>query len=130
MTPKPPEKPRGPSRVRVTSLVTRVFGAVPAERGWVPALNCYQSPGRIYVCVDLAGVERASIEVVVQPGRLIVRGERATPEPASGPPGSIRCMEIDSGPFERTLVLPNDVSLDRVSSTYRDGLLWIELPTH
>ncbi|MFI4859610.1 MAG: Hsp20/alpha crystallin family protein [Phycisphaerales bacterium JB063] len=112
----------------MTRVVTQVFGAVPAEQGWSPALNCYESAGALFVCVDLAGVERESIEVSVQPGRLMIRGQRATPQPERGTPQRIHCMEIDAGPFERALALPTAVDLDRVTSRYHDGLLWIELP--
>ncbi|XAM00294.1 Hsp20/alpha crystallin family protein [Phycisphaeraceae bacterium D3-23] len=112
----------------MTRVVTQVFGAVPAEQGWSPALNCYESAGRLLVCVDLAGVHRDTIAVSVQPGRLTIRGHRATPQPEQGPPERIHCMEIDAGPFERTLALPIEVDLDRVTSRYDDGLLWIELP--
>lgn len=134
MSPKPPDKPPGrppggvTARVSVSRSVTRVFGAVPAEAGWSPALNCYESPGRLHVCIDLAGVDRASISVHVEPGRLRVCGIRHTPEPPADTPQRIHCMEIDAGPFARTLALPASVVLDQVVSTYRDGLLWIELP--
>jgi HSP20 family protein len=114
--------------VRVSHTVTRVFGAVHAESGWTPALNCYESAGMLHVCVELAGVDRETIHVSVEPGRLTIRGYRATPEPPTDTAKRIHCMEIDAGPFERTLALPQGVDLDAVSSRYRDGLLWIELP--
>ena len=127
---RPPNRPPGPGAgtIRVTHVVAQVFGAVPAEQGWSPSLNCYESSGVLHVCVDLAGVDRASIHVAVQPGRLKLTGHRATPEPDEGTPDRIHCMEIDVGPFERSLALPMTVVLDRVTSRYRDGLLWIELP--
>lgn len=135
MPPIPPDKPPGgrppgsnAPRVRVSRTVTRVFGAVSAECGWTPSLNCYESPGMLYVCVELAGVDRDTIQVRVEPGRLTIHGHRATPEPPTDATHRIHCMEIDAGPFERTLALPPTVKLDRVSSKYRDGLLWIELP--
>ena len=127
---RPPNRPPGPGSggIQVTHVVAQVFGAVPAEQGWSPSLNCYESPGVLHVCVDLAGVDRTSIHVSVQPGRLTLTGHRATPEPDSGTPDRIHCMEIDAGPFQRSLALPMTVALDRVTSRYRDGLLWIELP--
>lgn len=118
---------------------------------WAPALNAYRLADRIEVCVDLAGVERDSIDVHVSAGRMTIRGHRQSPQPAVPPahtrshiPGRphirgrkpatraaelrILTMEIDHGPFCRTLAIPANVDLHRVESEYRDGLLWIRLP--
>ena len=119
----PPE-----SRVTVSHTLTTVFGAVSADPAWVPAVNCYQSAAAIHVCVELAGIDRQAIDVVVEPGRLIIRGQRLVPEPEDQPPERVLSMEIDHGGFERQITLPDDVDLQAVASTYRDGLLWIDLP--
>jgi HSP20 family molecular chaperone IbpA len=37
-------------------------------------------------------------------------------------------MEIDYGPFERTINLPNHIDVDGVHAEQEDGLLWISLP--
>ena len=40
----------------------------------------------------------------------------------------IHLMEIDHGAFCREVELPEDVDRERISATYRNGMLWIELP--
>jgi HSP20 family molecular chaperone IbpA len=40
----------------------------------------------------------------------------------------IHLMEIDHGSFCREVELPEDVDRERISATYRNGMLWIELP--
>jgi HSP20 family protein len=37
-------------------------------------------------------------------------------------------LEIDSGPFRRTIPLGADVVADQARATYRDGILRVELP--
>jgi HSP20 family molecular chaperone IbpA len=37
-------------------------------------------------------------------------------------------MEIDHGPFARNVELPSDVHHEQISASYRNGLLWIEIP--
>jgi HSP20 family molecular chaperone IbpA len=37
-------------------------------------------------------------------------------------------MEIDYGPFEREIVLPGDVDVNKARAEQKNGLLWISLP--
>ncbi|MBI1337107.1 MAG: Hsp20 family protein [Phycisphaera sp.] len=101
----------------------------PAE-AWTPSINVYTLPTRIEICVDLAGVDRTKLEVHVKPGQLMVRGVRQPPEPSHQPDQPMRIvnMEINHGPFCRTIPLPDRVDLTRVASEYVHGLLWVRLP--
>jgi HSP20 family protein len=98
--------------------------------GWTPAVNVFGCQGQIVVCVELAGVEKRSIEVNVQPHRLTVRGYREAPEPADcdGPLMQVLALEIDQGFFEREITLPVEVDPKGVRAEHRNGLLWIHLP--
>ena len=60
-----------------------------------------------------------------------MRGEREVPEPSGeeGPALQTIAMEIDYGPFQRDVRLPNDVDVDHVHAEQRNGLLWIFLPS-
>lgn len=93
-------------------------------------MNAYRCEGCIRVCFELAGVVRANIDLRIEPRRLVLKGTRRTPEPASaeGRPEQILSMEIDNGPFARELRLPAEVIPEQVTAEQRDGLLWIKLP--
>jgi HSP20 family molecular chaperone IbpA len=97
--------------------------------GWRPAVNAYRCEGKYVVFVDLAGVLQDSINLSVEPDRLLIRGRRLTPEPDG--PDSNRChllaLEIDQGSFERALDLPETVNPDDVTTEYRDGLFRISI---
>jgi HSP20 family protein len=94
-------------------------------------MNVFGCRGQIVVCVELAGVEKGSMEIDVQPHRLRVRGYRAAPEPedCDGPLMQVLALEIDQGLFEREISLPVEVDPKRVKAEHRNGLLWIHLPT-
>lgn len=113
-------------------LLSQTFSRYAGQGLWSPAVNVYQLADRWEVCMDVAGVDRADLEVQVQPGRLLIRGQRTVPEPSgvADEKGKLRilAMEIDSGAFSRTVRLPGSVKLDAVQSHYRDGLLWVILP--
>ncbi len=117
-------------------LLHRHYPPLRTTNTWAPAINAYRLPDRLEVCVELAGVERGSIEVSVDAGRLTIRGVRQTPRPpgegvgeAGGPAHiHILAMEIDDGAFERTVSLPREVDVRRVSAEQINGLLWVRLP--
>lgn len=112
-------------------MMSHSFGHFSPTEAWAPGINIYQLKGRLEVCVDLAGVDKRSVDVQVSMGRLLIRGMRAAPEPPRNDDEQamrILNMEIDYGPFRREINLPPNVVLDRVESRYVDGLLWITLP--
>lgn len=114
----------------VSKLWQWQFGDFVAGDSWAPAVNVYRLARRLEICVDLAGIDKRAIEVRVEPGKLVLRGFRAAPEPPDAKEESMRilCMEIDHGPFARTIALPDQVDLSRVESHYDHGWLWIRLP--
>ena len=116
------------------------FNFCPSET-WTPNVNLYENDTAYIVCVDLAGVDKDTINVFVLEQKLMLRGTRLVPmmpeeERVAPPPGGMRqgpklrvhLMEIDNGPFCREVELPADVVHEQIIATHRNGLLWIEIP--
>jgi HSP20 family protein len=104
----------------------------PSE-SWTPSVNLYENSTSYLVCVDLAGVEKEKIDVEVADHRLRLRGARAVPmySPGEGEQQEkirVHLMEIDHGGFTREVEIPVDADPHKISATYRNGLLWIEIP--
>lgn len=99
-------------------------------KAWLPAINAYWEHDRITICVELAGVEKKSINLSVNPREVRLSGRRAVPEPKSGdqPVEEILALEIDHGPFERVITLPVEVDPRRAEAEAQSGLVWIYLP--
>jgi HSP20 family protein len=97
---------------------------------WQPAINAYRCEESIRVCVDLAGVARADIDLTIESQRLILRGTREVLEPVDAEECVLQtiAMEIDYGPFLRVLSLPEDIDVDQTKAEQRNGFLWITLP--
>jgi HSP20 family protein len=122
---------------------------------WTPNVNLYETAGSYFVCVDLAGVDKEKIDIEVADQRLTMRGNRTVPSPeflleaaaaaANGgtagrdtssatetePPAKrakLHLMEIDHGQFSREVELPADANRESIAATYRNGMLWIEIP--
>jgi len=108
------------------------FNFCPAET-WTPAVNLYENDIGYIVCVDLSGVDKEKIELVVLEGQLKLRGQRAVPVTPDGGEARakglrVHLMEIDYGPFCREVGLPADVDQEKIRATYLNGMLWVELP--
>jgi HSP20 family protein len=97
---------------------------------WRPSVNVFRCLNCIRVCVDLAGVDQALIEIDALPRRLLIRGRRSPPEPTGKEHKAVRvlALEIDCGPFEREIPFDTEVEPQHVKSEQRNGLLWILLP--
>jgi HSP20 family protein len=110
------------------------FSFCPSET-WTPAVNLYENDTVYLVCVDLSGVDKDKIDLTVAEGQLKLRGERKVPVQPVGTEGEARAMrikvhlmEIDHGPFCREVELPDDAQSEHIAASYRDGMLWIEVP--
>jgi HSP20 family protein len=108
------------------------YGFLPSEV-FTPNVNLYETEGNYQVCVDLAGVDKEKIDIVVVDQRLTIRGNRAVPPcPEQHDDEQVRMrvhlMEIDHGAFAREVELPHDVIKEQITAKYTDGFLWIELP--
>lgn len=112
------------------------YSFYPSET-WTPSVNLYETSAGYLVCVDLAGVDKEKIDVEVQENRLRLHGNRIVPMPEEpedenpeieGRRVRVHLMEIDHGSFSREVELPEHVDKDRISATYRNGMLWIEIP--
>jgi HSP20 family molecular chaperone IbpA len=114
----------------VTYELTRSHFSQFAPHAWEPDINAYSCEHCIRICVDLAGVDKSEIDLLIEPQRVIIRGARELPEPTHEEGRAIRflAMEIDYGPFEREILLPTEVDINKAHAEQRNGLLWISLP--
>jgi HSP20 family protein len=93
--------------------------------GWTPALDLYQNNDNIVAVVELPGMRKEDIEISLQDGMLTISGERK--EEGGQDNGATR-TERFTGKFRRSITLPTRVDVNKVSATYKDGLLTVTLP--
>lgn len=111
------------------------FGFVPNDV-WQPPVNLYETDEAYLVCVDLAGVDKDSVDLHLVENRLALRGRREVPpcpenlrlENEVPCRAKIHLMEIDHGNFARDVELPSDIQQADIHASYRNGMLWIEVP--
>lgn len=97
------------------------------RRGFRPQLDCFRTedPPTFTVIVDLAGVEPERVNVSTAEGSLVISGERGRDDCGGR---SYQQMEIEYGPFQRIVQLPDDADPANAEATYEKGLLQIVIP--
>ena len=93
--------------------------------GWAPPLDLHESNDHIVAVVELPGMRKEDIEISLQDGMLTISGERK--EETSQENGATR-TERYTGKFRRSISLPSRVDGNKVSATYKDGILTVTLP--
>jgi HSP20 family protein len=93
-----------------------------------PAVEAYvDKEAKKYVCrVTLPGVEPKDLQIHAQGNVLTIRGERKLTQNTK----EIELMEgeIFYGVFERTLVLPEGVNVEKLTAEYVNGVVEITAP--
>ena len=113
-----------------TQFVTRasaVSGRESAANGhWVPNTDVYASDSGLVIKVELAGMRSENLEITVEGNRLRISGDR--PDTCRAHKASFLVMEINYGPFESVLELPNGYDLSQARASYLNGFLRIDVP--
>lgn len=116
---------------RLHSEVQRAFDISPSirglGRGTYPALNVGSTPEALQVYAFAPGLDPATVDVSLDRGVLSISGERKTSLPAANEKAQVHINERFRGKFQRVVSLPDDVDPSRVSASYRDGILHIEI---
>jgi HSP20 family protein len=99
---------------------------VAVARAFVPRADIHETAAGVVVTLDLAGVQRDAIEIVIEGEFMRVSGVRHEPE--MGACLRWHQMEIAYGPFERVFSLPPETDVDAIGATMQDGFLRISVP--
>ena len=92
--------------------------------GRTPALDLYQNNDNVIAVLELPGMRKGDIEISLHDGMLTIAGERKT-ETQGGE--KAERSERYIGKFRRSITLPTRVDADKVSATYKDGILTVTL---
>jgi HSP20 family protein len=98
----------------------------PVAPAWTPMLAAWEDESATEIVVDVPGVSRDRLEILVDGRALTIRGERRVPWGAARPT-SIRTCELATGAFVRTIALPWSVEREQVAAELRDGVLAIRI---
>lgn len=105
------------------------FGRLPEWWGnerFVPSMDVAEDETSLTLTAEVPGMSKEDLEVTVEDGMLIVRGEKK--EEKTSEDESWRRTERRFGQFERRVQLPEHVDAEKIEATYKDGVLKLRMP--
>ena len=94
---------------------------------WCPLADILESPEKIRVNVELAGMKEDEIEITLYEDALVISGERhVDPDHQKG--WSYCEAQIRYGPFRVEVFIPTPVTADAITAHYENGILSVDLP--
>jgi HSP20 family protein len=91
-----------------------------------PPVNLYDNGEAFLLRAELPGVNKDALELSVKGDELTLRGERKI-TPAQ-PNANYHRRECSGGQFRRVVTLPQPVNGEKISATFKNGVLEVVLP--
>jgi len=113
---------------------TPLFGRLPfkpglvsnePELGFTPMVDILEGEKEFMLKIDLPEVPRDGVEILVDEGTLIIKGERKLVRDKGV---EVLRSEIVYGPFERRFLLPDIVDSTLIKAEFTDSMLLLHLP--
>lgn len=107
------------------------LSSAPQMEGYVdveyPPIIVSMNEESVFVRAELPGIKVSDLDIQVVNDILTIKGERKlTLDPAKV---SYLRRERDYGTFARSIVLPEKVDAEKVTASYKNGVLTVNLPT-
>lgn len=96
------------------------------EMGWTPRADVHENDNTFVVQLDLPGVEKDNVKVKFEDDTLVVSGERKHESTADEK--NFHRVERVYGSFTRSISVPKDVDSEKISASFKNGVLEITLP--
>lgn len=96
------------------------------EETFSPAIELYEKDNEYIVEAELPGLKHDEIKVNVEGDVLTISGERKREKEIQRE--NVYRSERFYGRFVRRIALPEDVDLEKVKASYKDGILKISVP--
>lgn len=111
----------------VEDFFSRMFEDQPVNtQSWVPSSDISETEDHIKIHLDLPGLNRENLDIQLTGNNtLTIRGERKFEEVDKM---KYHRVERFYGTFARSFVLPTNVEADKISATFKDGVLEVVLP--
>jgi len=104
----------------------RDWPAARGARGFMPAVDLVEGDGHYTISVELPGMGKDDVHLEAHQGVLTVRGEKKSERDETK--DQCHYVERSYGSFSRSFTLPPDADADRLSASFKDGVLTIKVP--
>jgi HSP20 family protein len=94
---------------------------------WMPRVDLLEHENEFVLVADLPGMKQEDINVSVQDNVLTLEGKRTFEHVENGQ-GKYQYSERTSGTFCRRFMLSTAVNAEKITATYKNGVLEVHLP--
>jgi HSP20 family protein len=129
LTVSKPRVPFGTLAYNIDRVFDEMFTGRPmveSEVGWVPRADVHEQDHAFVVQLDLPGVEKDNVKVKFEDNTLVVSGERKYESTTDEK--SFHRVERIYGSFTRSISVPKDIDSEKISASFKNGVLEITLP--
>ena len=91
-----------------------------------PFCDVVEDDKNFKVEVEMPGVDEKDISVAINDGILTICASKETSKKDDGKNYVMR--EISYGAYERSITLPDNADVDEAESTFKKGMLWVNIP--
>ena len=92
---------------------------------WVPPMDIAEETDRLLIRLEVPGMDEKDLKVNFEDGLLMISGERQFERKDDR---NYHRIERSYGSFSRSFTLPRNVDTNKISATYKNGILEIEVP--
>lgn len=89
-------------------------------------VDVYETDKEVVVIAPIAGIDGDNIDIALEQDILVIKGERINP--ATEKDRNYFVKECYFGPFEKEIILPEEVELSQIKANIDNGMLIIKLP--
>ena len=101
-------------------------GSSVATSAWTPAVDIKEEESRFVITADVPGVDPKDIDVTMDNGMLIIKGERKFESDVKE--NGYRRVERMHGTFYRRFALPDYADADNIAAKCKNGVLTVTVP--
>jgi HSP20 family protein len=97
-----------------------------STRTWAPPVDIYENGDNLVLKAELPGINADDVEIRVENNTLYLKGERKFEKEVKEQ--NYHRVERSYGTFTRTFSLPNSIDADKVTASFKDGVLTLTMP--
>ena len=102
-------------------------GKKPEEAGeWLPSLDVAETKNDLVVKAELPGMDPKDIDISLSNGFLTIKGEKKQEKEEKDE--NYHLIERSYGSFTRSVRLPREVQSDKITASFKNGVLRVTLP--
>lgn len=96
------------------------------DTNWMPAVDIEEDENSYKFYVELPGLQKDDVKISLHEDILSIKGEKKLEKKEENK--NYHCYERRYGKFERSFRLNDDVIVDKIDASFKNGVLTVELP--